>query len=470
MSSSVRFLLRWLIAVLASIAIARTPTAFSAPAATGGGVSITLSPSEGPPGTGVHVGFESCVVVTPESTSPPDTTGPGATTPNPTGPTTPPPGPTDVRGVRHRDTYAPGTITYLTWDGHDLPFTPSVTDGTGSAEFQVPDTAGVGPHSVTAGCANGRLVVVGGGTFTVTTTDSGSVTTPAHHRPLIALDPSQGRPGTSLRVHGAGFEDCVPSGKPDTVELSTNGQIHARVRVARGTGTFETELRITDDAAPGDYLMTATCARHRDVHAEATFTVLPGDKGRPVLVLDPTAGEPRTAVTATGSGFNCPSVDVAWDDDTTLAVTTVSGDGTFATDFQVPADAPRATHTVRAACTAGSGTSVAAGFTVTGPGPTTDGSTSPTDGTSTDGTDGTPTPVGWIVGPSAFAAVLLALAATSFLLNHRHPGPRWVRKHIRTTARPGAGTADLYEQQDTGSVNRTVRLEPHADPGDQSLE
>ncbi|MGW2420142.1 hypothetical protein ACWC0C_12960 [Streptomyces sp. NPDC001709] len=262
------------------------------------------------------------------------------------------------------------------------------------------------------------------------------------------------------------------SGKPDTVELSTNGQVHARIPVAPGTGTFDTGLNVSADAAPGGYPMAATCAHHRNVHAEATFTVLPADEGRPVLVLNPTAGEPGTAVTATGSGFNCSKVDVVWDDnDTALAVTTVAGDGTFATDFQVPAGAPRATHTVRAACTPGSGTSAETGFTVTSVGPNTSGTNGTGTPTPAPTTAPTPhsTPVAWVVAPSAFAAALLALAAASVLLNHRHPGPRWVRKHISTQPRPGVGTADLRKQADTGPATRTVRLEPHADPGDQSL-
>ncbi|MEU9480684.1 hypothetical protein [Streptomyces sp. NPDC048191] len=479
MSSAVRLLLRSLIAVLASIAIARTPTAFSAPAATGGSVSIVLSPSAGPSRTGVHVGFASCVRTTTGPTGP---TGSGTTqpSPTPTGPTTPPstaasPGPAG-RGVHARAGPAPGTITYLRWDGGDVPFTASVTDGTGSAEFRVPDGATVGPHSVTAGCDNGSVTVAGAGTFTVTPTSGGSAS-PSAHAPLIALEPSQGRPGASLQVYGAGFEGCVPSGKPGTVELSTNGQIHARVRVAPGTGMFQTQLKVADDATPGDYPMVATCARHRDVQAKATFTVLPGDEGRPVLMLDPAEGDARTALTATGSGFNCSKVEVLWDDDTPLAVTAVSRDGTFATDFQVPAGASRATHMVRAACTPGSGTSAGTQFTVTGAGPNTGGGDGGnTGGTGTGGTGGgtgggnTSTPVGWVVGPSAFAAVLLALAAGSILFSHRHPGPRWVRKHLRTAPRPAAGTADLHQQSDTGSANRTVRLEPHPDPGDQNLE
>ncbi|AOR34649.1 hypothetical protein BFF78_29570 [Streptomyces fodineus] len=463
-----RFLPRLLISVLASLAIAWAPTAFSAQAATGGGLSITLSPEKGPPRTRVHVGFGSCVLIT----TSPGTTPPDTTDTNPTGPTTPSsvssaPGPRGLRGLRPRVTSAPGTITYVRWDGHDLPFTPSVTDGTGSAEFQVPDGATVGPHPVTAGCDNGSLVVDGSGTFTVTATDGGGVTTPTH-RPLIALDPSQGRPGASLRVHGAGFDDCVPSGKPDTVELSTNGQIHARVGISPGTGTFEAALQVNDNAPAGDYTMAATCAGHPDVHAEATFTVLPADEGRPVLVLDPTAGASKTAVTATGSGFNCSKVEVAWDDGTALAVTAVSGDGTFATDFQVPPNTSAAKHTVRAACTPGSGTSAETEFSVTNAG-TSPGGTSSATGGGTNGR-GTSTPVGWVVGPSAFGAVLLAVAAASVLLNHRHPGPRWVRKHISTKPRPGAETAALHQQPGTGSANRTVRFEPHADPGDQSLE
>jgi hypothetical protein len=173
-------------------------------------------------------------------------------------------------------------------------------------------------------------------------------------------------------------------------------------------------------------------------------------------------------------------------------ITSITWDGRHigsGTTFRVPDDATAGDHDVYVTCSNqryGQAT-----FTVTNDGTTgeTDGNTNgnttgETDGTgdgTTGGTDsttvggrgdsggeGTAIPVGWVVGPSVFVALLL-LALLFSLVSHRQRGLRWGRGHIHTALRPGAGTAELRQGRDGGSVSLSVRLEPHPDPGDQRL-
>ncbi|WP_329213254.1 hypothetical protein OG352_00910 [Streptomyces sp. NBC_01485] len=178
-------------------------------------------------------------------------------------------------------------------------------------------------------------------------------------------------------------------------------------------------------------------------------------------------------------------MSVSWDGGNALITGAgVSADGDFEGDFDVPEGSSVTTHTVRAACTQYADTYYAdADFTVTeteSNGTTTgdsnnggtenggtDGETNGTGIGTTDGGGGdTGIPIGWVVGPSVCGALLL-LALLFSLVNHQQRGPRWVRDHINTALRSGSGTVELRERRDGSSANRTVRLEPHPDPGDQ---
>jgi hypothetical protein len=337
----------------------------------------------------------------------------------------------------------------------------------------------------------------------------------------ISLSVGEGPPGTSVHVD---FPNCAGEFSHVTGVMWDGNPVS-------GSADFT----VPHDAPTGEHTVRAQCGNGAVGDGSAPFTVTQSDgednggtTTKPVydaeLTLDPTQGATGTTVTATGSGFNCPAVDVVWDvagGPTTLASTDVSSEGTFATRFAVPAEASETTYTVQAECTHEPYTSDDADFRVTSTatdgtetdggttdgtdgttgetnggttdettggtdGGTTDETTGGTDGGTTGGTDGgsvgganggdtggtdgggNTTPIGLVVGPPAFAALLL-LAGLFALLTHRHRGPRWVRDHVRTALRPGAGTADLHEHRDARSSNRTVRFEPHTDPGDQSL-
>ncbi|MGW1718272.1 hypothetical protein [Streptomyces sp. NPDC002156] len=356
----------------------------------------------------------------------------------------------------------------------------------------------------------------------------------------IEIKETHGPPGTVIGVRGGGFDDCYLGGvedsegeitdwEPGTVKLSMGAAApatHVSVNDPESTdeaGTFESSLTVSDDAEPGDYQVTAECVAGPYSKAEKTFTV--DTKEEAALALDPTEGRPDTDVTATGSAFNCSSVDVTWDDGEQLvSAVSVSETGTFTTSFKVPTDAPEDTHTVRAVCTdyekygdddadftvlpaptnettsgnqangetttgtngetstgttgeTSTGTSGEAnGETSTGTsGETSTGTNGQVGGTSDGGTVGgtgsvdSSTPVGLVVGP-ALGGVLLLAAAGLALVRHRQRGPRWVHDHVSTVLRRGTARSDVREPYDTGPPTRTVRLEPHLDPGDQSVD
>lgn len=335
--------------------------------------------------------------------------------------------------------------------------------------------------------------------------------------PDIEISETAGRPGTYIDVRGSGFDDCYLGGlknavgdttkrRPGTVELSMGNAAPATTApVDIKTGTFQSRLTVSDDATPDDYPVTAVCTTKTDIRAEETFTVEREEEA--ALTLDPTEGRPEAEFVADGSAFNCSSVDVTWDDTESLATAVpVSETGTFTERLQVPEGASEGTHTVEASCTDEEYDSDSAEFTVTatqtngnGNGTTSGGQTDGgqtnggqtsggTDGGTNGGTNGqvggtsdgggtvdgtgsvdSSTPVGLVVGP-ALGGVLLLAAAGLALVRHRQRGPRWVHDHVSTVLRPGTARSDVREPYDTGPPTRTVRLEPHLDPGDQSVD
>lgn len=321
----------------------------------------------------------------------------------------------------------------------------------------------------------------------------------------ITLSPPEGPPGASVHID---FESCTkpgpqPDGPPDDLSPSPSdddgGFAPPAVRAAAGvqagviTGVYwdsrllgpGSTFDVPDDADAGSHTIGAYCSD--GAYGSATFTVTPAHDRDPGIVLDPTSGSSGTSVTVTGSLFSCSEVSVSWDGgDALITGARVSAEGDFEEDFDVPEGSSVTTHTVRAACTQYADTYYAdADFRVT--------DTESGDGTSNGGTDGesngtghgttgatdpgavggtggggggTGIPAGWVIGPSVFGAVLL-LALLFSPVNPLRRGPHWVRDHIGTALRFGSTTVALRERRDGGSANRTVRLEPHPDQGDQ---
>ncbi|WP_394316487.1 hypothetical protein [Streptomyces noboritoensis] len=369
----------------------------------------------------------------------------------------------------------------LTFDGqHSTPATVHVPEISGT--IMVPQDATAGPHhTIEAACDSGNAYQAEAD-FTVT---SGGGTTPAGQQTLT-LDPDHGSVGTPIDVQGTGFAQCSAK----TVDLYVvNGRAIASAIAVAENGDFSYKEVVPDPTTPDTYTFRAACTGEPDIYADAALVV--ESPAPPVLTLDPERGAMSATLKATGTGFRCPEVDFRWDGgEPPFGSAAVDESGSFTTEITVPADAQSGEHTVRAACTAYPEQYDESTFTVTDNGTnsgtsngtnngtsngTNNGTSNGTNnGTSNGGTNGggdQSVAVGWVVGPASLgAALILALAAAAYF-GRLHRGPRWVRSHVRATLRPAAATADLTELHPSGEPpTRTVRLDPHADPGSTDIE
>ncbi|MFD9561329.1 hypothetical protein [Streptomyces sp. NPDC059994] len=424
-------------AVLLSAAISVGPLAFTPLAAVGTQLKVeelSLSTHEGDPGTSVSVtgtGFEAC-----------------------------------------------GRAT-LTFDGqHATPATVNVPQISGT--IVVPQDATAGPdHTIEAACdpdVDSGNAYHAEAPFTVT---SGGGTTPAETRTLT-LDPDHGPVGTRIDVQGKGFTQC----SAQSVDLYVVGgtTIKSEIAVA-DNGDFSYTEVVPSEAIPNTYTFQAACTGEPDIYADADLVV--ESPANPVLTLDPARGAKNATVQADGTGFSCPDVDFQWDGgEPPFAAAPAADSDTFTAEITVPADAQPGAHTVRAVCTAYPEQYAEAPFTVTDEGGTETGGTetggtdtggtetggTETGGTGTGGTDNT-SAVAWVVGPASLGGALILAIAAAVYFGRLHRGPRWVRGHVRATLRPATATADLTEQSPSGEPpTRTIRLDPHADPGSSTID
>ncbi|WP_406340418.1 hypothetical protein [Streptomyces sp. NBC_00648] len=346
-------------------------------------------------------------------------------------PSTGPPG-TSVH-VSFKSCATPGYISGIKWDQDYIDF--NATDEAGGADISVPADAAAGAHDVAARCYKGADgAFYGTGTFTVT----------APADPEITLHPTEGAPQTTVTVSGSGF-NC------SYVDVTWDGTRLVGADVT-SEGAINAEFPVPAGSPETTYTVRAACTDYPDRSGEAVFTV-----------RDP--GTDGTATTGDTSGDTSGDTNGTTTGDTNG---TTSGDTNGTTSGDTSGDTNGTTSGDTNGTTAGDTSGDTDGTTTGDTAGDTDGTGSVTG--STDGADGggTAIPAGWVVGPSLFGGLLL-LAALFSLLNHRHRGPRWVHDHIRAALRPGAGTVALQERRNTGSANRAVRLEPHADPGDQRL-
>ncbi|MET9953089.1 hypothetical protein ABZ135_16250 [Streptomyces sp. NPDC006339] len=425
--------------------------------------SISLSPASGPPGTDVVVtgsGFDGC-----------------------------------------------GKVTITFDGGHAVAGTANLPLISG--EIRVPQDATPGPHTIAALCKphvdTGGDTFYGQAVFTVTGVggdgdgDTGGTT---DETAGITLDPGTVRPGGSFTVDGSGFGRC----STDDVELYVEDQrvLDYRIDVGAETGTFSEQVTVPDAADPGTYTVRAVCVGP-DVFAEAPLVVEGTAHGEPVLTLDLAESAPGETVRAAGTGFACPAVDLLWDgDEPPLGTAETREDRSFdAVEITVPADAEPGAHTVRAQCAEDPERYDEAAYEVTDPattrGTTTGGTETggtetggtgtggtetggtETGGTGTGGTEtggttggggsGTGMPVALVVGSTGGIALALALGALAYFGRLPYRGPRWVRTHVRATLRPAAGRSVLTEHRAPGEPpSHTTRLDPHPDPGRQTIE
>lgn len=391
----------------------------------------------------------------------------------------------------------------LTFDGqHSVSATVDVPKVYGT--IVVPQDATAGPnHTIEATCDSSNAYQAEAD-FTVT---SGNGTTPAE--PLtLTLDPDHGSVGTTIDVQGKGFAQC--SAKTVDLYVLDGPAIASAIPVAEN-GDFSYKEVVPNPTPPKTYHFRAACTGELDRYADADLVVeSPAD---PVLTLDPEQGAINATLRANGTGFTCPEVHFRWDGGDPPFGSAPVESGSFTTDLTVPADAQPGEHRVRAVCTAYPEQYDESAFTVTANGGTANGETdnggtdnggtdnggTDNGGTDNGGTDNGGTDdggtnnggadnggtdnggtnngnadqsaaVGWVVGPSLGAALVLAIAAAVYF-GRLHRGPRWVRGHIRATLRPATATADLTELRPSGEPpTRTIGLDPHADPGSTAIE
>ncbi|MFI8826604.1 hypothetical protein [Streptomyces sp. NPDC053431] len=453
MSTALRLVRRLLTAVLLSAAISVGPVALSPLTALlprAAAASLTLDPATGPPGRYVtlHGSFPACG----EATVTFDGAGVG------------------------------GAV-------HD----PDTQELDGS--FTVPQDAQPGPHPVTVTCRPEGTSASASFTVTGEPDGGGTTTTPPPAGDLtLRLVPDHASIGDVIDVQGTGFDACSPR----TVDLYVvdGPDIASGIEVSE-TGHFSYQETVPDRTAPDTYTFRAACSADPSLYADADLVV--GAPAQRSLALDPGQGTVGTTVTANGSGFSCPEVQLLWDGSEQLATTLVDASGTFGTDFPVPTGSAEGAHPVRAVCTDDPEQYADATFTLTPTGGGTDNGGTQNGGNQNGGTDnggtdnggtqnggtnsgggtdggggggggGSATPVGVVVGSTTGAAFALAAAAAVYF-GRLHRGPRWVHKHVRAALRPAGGATELIEDRGPGEPpTHTTRLDPHPDPGRQTLD
>ncbi|MFD8790790.1 hypothetical protein [Streptomyces vinaceus] len=363
-----------------------------------------------------------------------------------------------------------------TWKGGGEPVLVTAdAAGEFDARLTVPSDTVPDDYDVTALCpVNSKLAVVAA--FAVT---------PAPEPAALTLNPAEGAVGTRVAVRGSGFGGCsADGGQAGAVTLAWDGGPLPAVTPAQipvDAGAFTAGFTVPSGADAGAHTVTASCAGGEQVSVEQPFKVTAEPGPRPAVTLDPASiragGGP---VDMAGSGFDCAQVALSWDGEK-WATVAPAADGTFGARFDVPSDAAADSYTVRAECTDDPAKGAEAAFKVTGadpvpPTPTpTPPTPTPTPPTPTPTPDPDPdphpdtAPVGVVVGSGLLGAALLALAGFVFL-SHGHRGPRWVRDHVGSRLRPAPAATDVTEPSGTGPPTRSVRLEPHPDPGDQTLK
>ncbi|MDT9689728.1 hypothetical protein Q5762_15550 [Streptomyces sp. P9(2023)] len=297
----------------------------------------------------------------------------------------------------------------------------------------------------------------------------------------LTLDPDHGSVGDPIDVRGTGFDVC--SAGTVYLHVVDGPEIASGIPVAEN-GDFSYTEPIPAETDPDTYTFRAECTDEPSLYADAALVVeSPGD---PLLTLAEEEGAKGSTVQAEGTGFRCSNVDLLWDGaEPSLATAPVTEQATFATEIPVPSDAEPGAHTVRAVCQDYPEQYGEASYEVTDePGPTNPNPTdpNPTDPNQTDpnptappgttgGDGGGSTPVVWVVGPASLGGALALAAAAAVYFGRLHRGPRWVRNHVRATLRPATGDTALIEYRPPGEPpTRTTRLDPHPDPGRQTLD
>lgn len=171
----------------------------------------------------------------------------------------------------------------------------------------------------------------------VTLSGFGSVGT-AFAAPSITLSTSQGSPGSSVTISGAGFV-----GNASIQVLFDNSVVAATTSTS--TGSFSTTFVIPTSTAIGSYVVAATDNIANT--ALATFTVT----SQASIILSPSAGSIGTAITVIGSNFPANrAITLRFDGSavgTSPSIIVSSNTGSFTASFFIPSTSG-GSHTVTA--------------------------------------------------------------------------------------------------------------------------
>jgi hypothetical protein len=310
------------------------------------------------------------------------------------------------------------------WDG--TPLQGSTTTDGPAFTFTVPNDAPTNTHTVTASCGQANAPA----TFTVDAPPQ---------KPTLALRPGHGTPGSQVTASGAGFA-CGN----DRVQLRWDNDPPL---TDASSGTFEVPLTVP--AGVGGHSVTASC---RDISERQPFTVTteptPVSGPPTALTLQPTSGLPADKVQVTGDRFSCASksVELSWDDSTSLPNAPLDASGHFSASVPVPPTAVPGLITLRAACS-DQPVLLAADYTLlAGPPP--------------------PPPQKipwWLIVLTLGIAVLAVLAVRHWQKSKQGKPPTHT---VRTVPRPDdQPKTTVSETPASGEATHTIYLETHSDPG-----
>ncbi|MEV5968955.1 hypothetical protein [Streptomyces sp. NPDC051921] len=274
--------------------------------------------------------------------------------------------------------------------------------------------------------------------------------------PALALSKEKGAVGDTVQAKGTGFT-C-----PD-VRLQWDEEKQLATAAVDSGGTFAAQFTVPDGSEEGARTVRAVCTTPPDQYADAPFTVTPKGGGTDNGGTD--NGGTDNGGTDNGGTDNGGTDDGGTDNGGTDDGGTDNGgtdDG--GTDNGGTDDGGTDNGGTDNGGTDNGGTDNGG----TDNGGTDNGGTD--NGGGGGGSGGSATPVGVVVGSTSGLAFALAAAALVYF-GRLHRGPRWVHKHVSTALRPATGATELTEDRAPGEPpTHTTRLDPHPDPGRQTLD
>jgi hypothetical protein len=262
----------------------------------------------------------------------------------------------------------PGTPVGVTISGCPEELQPAVLDWEGeyldnSDTFTVPVDASPGPHSITATCGSARDTAE----FAVTAVPQPSLTLGSDRG-----EPGSGFTATGSGFDcGSGdveirWDDAVVTSAPAgvfDVPLTVPADATPRGYTVRAACTDDPD--IADNAS-----FTVTQVITTDVTTTVP-PVVPQDPTPATLTLAPSSAGRGDTVTVTGQDFLCDNnsgmVTLVWDNGDTLPDASADSSGVFQAGFLVPPDADAGRRTLRASCAEGAATATASFSIVAGP-------------------------------------------------------------------------------------------------------